>query len=160
MAAHIFCPNCGSKNDFANGRKPNFCMGCGHNFNSLAAFGGTDTTPARKPANKESEWDIEAGDGNTRTGRGEDDNAGFSKADVTVDAVPIQVVKGYDGNTTRPVHAHRSTVGDFFRNPLPPEEARQPLSTKIKGGAASVKRAVDEYKNEAGANGLKRQEIG
>lgn len=158
MAAHIFCPTCGSKNDFANGRKPNFCMGCGYNFNSLAAFGGSEPAP-RRPANQSGPaLDIDTEDSH-QDSRGGDD-AGFSKADVEIDSVPVQLVKGKDGHTFRPVDANRQTVGDFFRHPIPPEEARQPLSTKVKGASANVKKAVEAYKNEAGANGLKRQEIG
>lgn len=162
MASHIFCPSCGSKNEFSNGRAPNFCSGCGNNLTSLAAFGGP-VTPARKPANAASapsgkDWDIDAEISGDQQGRGND--SGFSKADVEVDSVPVEMVNGRDGRTFRPVVAGRQTVGDFFRHPIPPEEARQPMTAKIKGASAGAKKAFDSYKDEAGGNGLKRQEIG
>ncbi len=139
-ATHIFCPSCGSKNDFANGRKPNFCSGCGYNFNSLAAFGAepTVTRPPRPVKQNDSVLDLSSDNESEEQGTEE---AGISRADLSIDVNPVQKVK----------------VGSFFQNPIPPEEARHAMNAKAR---TSAKKAFEAYKEEAGGNGLKRQEIG
>lgn len=164
-ATHIFCSDCGSKNDFANGRRPNFCSGCGYNFNSLAAFGGNSPAPAR-PQPSRSGMDIEI-DNSPNSGRGgrndnyqqaEADDAGFSKDDVQIEGVPVKIVAG-GGNTTRVIDTTRPTVGSFFAHPVPPEEARHPINAKATK-RLSGKKALETFKAEAGFGGVKRTEIG
>lgn len=55
MSNSLFCPNCGSKTEFINGNRPNFCTNCGYNFKSLGAFG------ARQPQTQQ-KVDVEAGE--------------------------------------------------------------------------------------------------
>lgn len=158
MAAHIFCPSCGVKNEFSNGRRPNFCSGCGYNFSSLAAFGGDRTiVPQRQATNTGPALDIDytnEGDSSGRRG------AQSTELDIDVVGDGSKVVRDPKTGTFRAVDTNRAKVGDFFAHPMPPEEARHPMNVQVKAAKKQVKEAFDIYKGEAGGNGLKRVEIG
>ena len=135
MATQLFCPNCGSKNEFINGRKPNFCSGCGHNFQSLAVFGGTPAKTERKTPtldmclDEDEHTDVE--------------EAGISREDVEIKGAAA-------GN--------KVTIGSLFQNPLPPEPGRHNPGHSVK--KANGKKVFEAFKMEAGFGGAKREELG
>lgn len=135
MASHLFCPNCGSKNEFINGRKPNFCSGCGHNFQSLATFGGVTPLAERKSGALDVSLDSEV--------ETETEEAGISRADVDIrDTAP----------------RHKLTVGSLFQNPIPPEQGRHEPGHSVK--KVNGKKAFEAFKIEAGFGGARREELG
>lgn len=150
--AQIFCPTCGSKNDYANGRRPNFCFSCGYNFASLAAFGGAADTPVRKPNSGAMDIDV---DTDTSSGRGTSE--GFTPDDVEiVGRANAKVVQGAKGNATVVVDANRQNFGDFVRWQIPPEEARHALNTKAK--RANAKETLTTFAKEAGKGGAQMKD--
>jgi len=143
MSAHVFCPSCGTKNEPLNGRKPNFCVSCGHNFQSLAVFGGSTPSPARQARPSSGAVDIELG-GDDDSGSYEE--AGISKADleIVVDSRQKVTVAGILGT----------------REPgIVDENARQSIDHKL-GKRVNTKKAFENFATEAGKGGVKRVEVG
>ncbi len=143
--SQIFCPSCGTKNPFANGRKPNFCMGCGHDFQSLAVFGG-EKSQATASGGRAMDVDVNHG---RSSGRGNDGGFGDDvEGEITKD--DIEIVQDMRGKFKLSSIAGTSGQGH--------EDARQPLNSKAK--KVNGKKLFEVFKTEAGAGGAKRLEIG
>jgi len=146
MSTHLFCPSCGSQNQYINGNKPNFCVGCGHNFKSLAVFGGNAPQPARpsRPTSSRTSSVMDLDFENEDDAEQEiHEEAGISKADIVIDA-PI---------------SNRMRVGDVLDTAkMGYDEARHDLSRKV--ARRNTKQAFATFQDEAGKGGAKRTEIG
>jgi hypothetical protein len=151
MATHLFCPECGSKNEFINGRRPNFCSACGYNFQSLAAFGGSAPAPSR-PAQGRPSAALDISVEGDEEGEVE---AGFSKADVELDTGAVKTVKDPRTGTVRLIDTAKPTVGDFFAHPMPPEPGRYERGYKAPR-RPSGKKTFEQFQSEAGRGGARQ----
>lgn len=138
MATHIYCPNCGSKNNYLNGRKPNFCTNCRHDFNSLAVFGESKKTTNTRQTRVPSALDVSLED--------EDEevigDAGISRADVDIQIESTKKVKVSD---------LIGTASSGFN------DARQAMNTST--SKRDLKESFNHFKQEAGAGESKTIEI-
>lgn len=144
MSAHVFCPSCGTKNEPLNGRKPNFCTSCGHNFQSLAVFGGGQPAPSRRPAvRQDTNDDLDI--------RSSDENDVLEGAEISL--ADVEIVKD-----TR----NKITVGAIAgtRKPGTIDEGDRQAITHQLGKKVNTKKAFEAFAEEAGKGGVKRVEVG
>lgn len=125
--AHLFCSNCGSKNIYEGGIKPNFCTSCGHSLNSLSG-GRRNKSSAEKfiqPAQEEHESvDVESlSDEDVEIHR-RGSKRSFSLSDLAQMGQPIYESRRVD------------------RGSVPQKNADEVLK-KFKEGSASKRNVVD-----------------
>lgn len=151
-ATYIFCSECGSKNDFLNGRKPNFCSSCGNNLQSLAAFGAGSSRASAKQSSSDSVMDVDISVGDEE-GR---EDVGFSMDDVSIDNGHVKVVAGNVGGNTRIIDTSRPTVGSLFANPIPPAEGEGRHGRGFKVDKYDSKATFESFQKEAGRGGARQ----
>jgi hypothetical protein len=124
MSAFFYCPSCGSQNSSINGSKPNFCVSCGYNLQSLAVFGAPNHTNQAKQAGRALDVSLEEG----------------SSEEASIDMRDVEIVNN---------KSSKIKLKSLLGTAAPGEEGpRQPINTKLAARDASA--AYADYKKEAG----------